>query len=338
MGINGLQSAQVHNRGGQGPLTTKLKNKNVAASLDSCEGVNLDSRNTNKFKDFARNKLPFIGAMAASIGHITAGIGKYSDIIPEALTNFFDNYSLKVSKIVNVGNYLFKGIEALIHKRAWEGISRLAYPAVVPWVPLESVFTYSGISSGLTMMEQAQRHKINYSNNTQENPKGSPSSILEDLKENGKAFLSMCQETFSKEGLWGKNRKIFLSIEKEQSGGHTMFFSSWGNFIGAILGMAAGKDHSSLLGKTAAVVRNAGGIGCDWAKLLHPDISNKLSAGFYAAVSALDVTKSFTGPDISHILSHFSMALNNFANYYYVDTTNKTSDNKFVDYKPSMAN
>lgn len=328
---------------GESSLSQQLDDPNVASSFDSMEGVNTES---SKKPNFVRDTLPTVGYIAASVGHLTAGAGMLSDIIPVPVTEFLDIYALKFSKLVNVSNYTYKGIEAIIGnrvkkenkyvweggKRTWEGLSRLAYSVVVPWVPLESVFTYSGVSSGMTMFEQAQRYKIKYPNATEKSPEGSPTSIAEDLRENGKAFMAMCRETFG--GLWGKNRKIFLSVEKEKEG-HTMFFSAWGNMIGAITGMMAGSNHHSLLGKFAAIVRNAGGIGCDWAKLIHPDKNNKISAIFYGVVSVLDVTKSFTSPDTSHTLSHFSMAMNNFANYYYVNTTKTTTDKTFKNYKAS---
>ena len=309
-------------------LLSKLKDKRTAMSFDSMEGVI-----SPKTQHFIRNTLPVVSYIAASIGHLIAGVGKLFDFIPTPLTDFFDKYALKFSKIVNVSNYTYKGIEAIIGKRAWEGLSRLAYSLVVPWVPLESVFTYSGISSGTTMFEQAQRHKIKYSNATKESPQGSSKSTLEDLKENGKAFLTMCRETI--QGLWGKDRKVFLPPSKDK--GHTMFFCAWGNVIGAISGMLAGSNYHSPLGKFATITRNLGGIGCDWAKLIHPDINNKISAICYGIVSIFDVAKSFTQDHISHILSHFSMAMNNFANYYYINTTKATTDKTFQDYKANCA-
>jgi hypothetical protein len=251
-----------------------------------------------------------------------------SKFIPEPLAKFLDQNILGFSKLVNVANYTHKGIEAVLDNRAWEGLSRLAYSAVVPFMPLESVFTASGISSGPTMFEQAQRHKVKFSNATKENPQGTPSSALEDLQENSKAFSSMCQETFG--NLFGANRKVFIHPDKEQ--GHTMFLCAWGNFLGAIGGMLAGSNHHSPLGKASSIIRNVGGIGCDWAKFIHPDINNKLSAIFYGVVSICDVAKSFTPKHVSHILSHFSMAMNNFANYYYVNTTKATTDKTFKDY------
>ncbi|NBV99316.1 MAG: hypothetical protein EBR67_07390 [Proteobacteria bacterium] len=282
----------------------------------------------SKALNFVRDTLPVVGYAAASLGHLIAGAGGMSEIIPKPLTEFLDKYILGFSKLVNVANYTHKGVEAVAGKRAWEGLSRLAYSAVVPFMPLESVFTASGISSGPTMFEQAQRHKIKFPNATEKDPQGTPASALEDLQENGKAFLTMCKETFS--NLFGANRKVFIHPDKEQ--GHTMFLCAWGNFLGAIGGMLAGSNHHSPLGKASSIIRNVGGIGCDWAKFIHPDINNKLSAIFYGVVSICDVAKSFTPKHVSHILSHFSMAMNNFANYYYVNTTKATTDKTFKDY------
>lgn len=318
-------------------LLETLQDKNTAMSFDCMEGLpEAKYKEEPKVeKSFVRDQLPIIGYATASLGHFIAGIGKLSNIIPSPITDFLDQHSLKFSKLVNIANYTYKGIESLRANRAWDGLSRLVYTAVVPWVSLESVFTWSGLSSGPTMIEQAQRHRIKYPNATEES-NGSPSSIWEDLRENGKAFKTMFKETFTPKGLWGKDRKIFLSIKEEEKGGHTMFFSAWGNIIGAVAGMFAGNNHNGFLGRFAAITRNAGGIGCDWAKLIHPDINNKLSAIFYGVVSLFDVTKSFTDETTSHILSHFSMGMNNFANFFYVNTSKATIDNTFEDYKTSL--
>jgi hypothetical protein len=112
-----------------------------------------------------------------------------------------------------------------------------------------------------------------------------------------------------------------------------MFFCAWGNFLGAILGFFVGNNHSSPLGKLASLLRNAGGVGCDWAKFIHPDINNKISALLYLGVSGFDFAKSFANDSSANIMSHFSLALNNFANYYYVNTTKATTDGDFKDYE-----
>lgn len=307
-------------------LLAKLDSPNASDSFDSMEGA---ANRSERLNHFTRETLPVIAYAAASAGHLVAGLGQMTEVIPKPVTDFLDKYILGFSKLVNVVNYTQKGVEAVNDKRAWEGLSRLAYSAIVPFMPLESVFTASGISSGPTMFEQAQRHKIKYKNASEENPQGTASSISEDLRENFKAFKTMCTETLS--NLSGENRKVFVHPDKEQ--GHTMFLCAWGNFLGAIGGIAAGSDHHSLLAKGSSIIRNLGGIGCDWAKFIHPDINNKLSAIFYGIVSICDVAKSFTPEPVSHILSHFSMAMNNFANYYYVNTSKATTDKTFKDYK-----
>lgn len=321
--------------GGAKKLSTKLENDNVAASFDSLEGIEtitpVNSKpNESNERNFIRDTLPPLAYAAASAGHVIAGLGQVSDIIPSTVTENLDKYALKFSKLVNVGNYTYKGVEAVVDKRATEGIARLAYSAIVPWTPLESVFTFSGVSSGLTMFEQAQRHLIKYENASGDD-NGSPKSIKEDLVENAKAFKQMFSETFKVSSLIGKDRKIFFNTNKRPDEGHTMFFSAWGNILGAALGMIPGVDFASPIGKASALVRNGGGIGCDWAKFIHPDKNNKISAVLYGIVSIFDVSKSFTEEDTSHTLSHFSMGFNNFANYYYVNTTKATKDKTFQD-------
>jgi hypothetical protein len=275
-------------------------------------------------KSFVRDQLPVLGYGGASVMHLLAGLSKLGKFfLPKSIAEFIDKYSLTLSKAVNVANYTYKGIEALAGKRAWEGIARLAYSAIVPFVPLESVFSASGISSGLTMMEQAQRHKLKHLAPAQ--------TLSEDLKRNFSAFKEMCLESIQGLPFISKNPKVFVSPSKEQ--GHSMFFCAWGNFVGAILGFFAGNNHSSPIGKLASFFRNAGGVGCDWAKFIHPDINNKISAILYLGVSGFDFAKSFTNDASANIMSHFSLALNNFANYYYVNTTKTTTDGEFKDYE-----
>ncbi|MEY3369783.1 MAG: hypothetical protein RLZZ361_453, partial [Cyanobacteriota bacterium] len=274
-------------------------------------------------KSFVRDQLPVLGYGGASVMHLLAGLSKLGKfILPKSLADFIDKYSLTLSKAVNVANYTYKGIEALAGKRAWEGLARLAYSAIVPFVPLESVFSASGISSGLTMMEQAQRHKLSHLAPAQ--------SLGEDLKRNFSAFKQMCLESLQGLPFISKSPKVFVSKSKEK--GHTMFLCAWGNFLGAILGFFAGNNHNSPIGKLASFLRNAGGVGCDWAKFIHPDINNKISAVLYLGVSGFDFAKSFTNDASANVMSHFSLALNNFANYYYVNTTKATTDGEFQDY------
>lgn len=275
-------------------------------------------------KSFVRDQLPLLGYFGASTLHLIAGLNKLGKLVlPKKLAEMVDKRSLTVSKITNVINNGYAGVEALIDKRAWEGLARIAYSVIIPFVPLESVFSASGISSGLTMMEQAQRHKLRHL--------APAKSLGEDLKRNFSAFKEMCLESIQGLPFISKNPKVFVSPSKEQ--GHSMFFCAWGNFVGAILGFFAGNNHSSPIGKLASFLRNAGGLGCDWAKGIHNDINNRISGILYFGVSALDFAKSFVDDNSANIMSHFSMVLNNFANLFYVNTTKATTDGKFKDYE-----
>jgi len=317
-------------------LHKNLSDPQVNLSLSSFEGLE-EQKDIEKLPQpqesqasFIREKLPVLGYATASAMHLFAGLAKSTTILPKGLTKFLDEYSLVLSKLVNVSNYTYKGLEALFGKKlyegfngnggaAWEGIARLAYTAIIPFTPLESIFSASGISSGLTMMEQAQRHKITTK----------PQNFSEDLKANFKAFKEMWKETFSKSGV---SKILGVLKNPDEDKGHAMFLFSWGNFLGAVLGFFVGKKHSSFLGKIASFLRNGGGIGCDYAKFIHPDWNNKMSAIFYLGVSAFDFTKSFTNDAKANILSHFSLALNNFANYFYVNTSKASRDGTFKDY------
>jgi hypothetical protein len=295
------------------------------APLDpqSISALNQPTQIQKSKKSFVRDQLPVLGYFGASTLHLIAGLNKLGKLVlPNKLAEMIDKYSLTVSKIINVTNNGYAGIEALIGKRAWEGLARIAYSVIIPFVPLESVFSASGISSGPTMMEQAQRHKLSHLAPAQ--------SLGEDLKRNFSAFKEMFVESIRGLPFISKERKIFVSRAKEK--GHTMFFCAWGNFLGAILGFFAGNNHNSFIGKIASFLRNAGGLGCDWAKGIHNDINNRISGILYFGVSALDFAKSFVDDNSANIMSHFSMVLNNFANLFYVNTTKATTDGEFKDY------
>jgi hypothetical protein len=46
----------------------------------------------SKDSNFIRDTLPVIGYAAASLGHLIAGTGGMSEIIPKPLTEFLDKY------------------------------------------------------------------------------------------------------------------------------------------------------------------------------------------------------------------------------------------------------
>ena len=222
---------------------------------------------------------------------------------------------------INFINYTTKGIDALKHNRSWDAIGRFAYPAIVPFRDQEDLFLSSGISSGITMFEQGQRHKVPNPNH--------PESFFKNFSHNISAFTKMFSEII-KGGLWGKKRKVFVHEDKEE--GHTMFLGALGNFSGALLGILSGRGKS-IMKKIATIIRNTGGIICDWGKLVSPDINNRISGGTYLIVSVLDIIQSLSPEPIASMISHISLAINNLANYFYVNTSKATSEGKFQDFK-----
>lgn len=292
-----------------------VQDTKVQKSLDSMEGVPENKTN------FIRERLPQLGTALAAGMHAFAGASKAVKFLPDGMTNFLDKNSTNVTKIVNVGNYLMKGLEAISKGRAWDGIGRLMYPIVVPFMDQEDVFLSSGLSSGITMFEQGQRHKV-----------GEIKTLAGDFTGNLKAFGGMISDI--KRNGFGKDRLLFVPENKEK--GHTMWLGANGNFFGALLGLAAGKGKSPLK-KFASIVRNAGGIVCDWGKIMSPDINNKISGITYLMVSVLDVLQAFSPEPLASTLSHFSLAINNIANYFYVNTSKATSDGTYQDFKGNQA-
>lgn len=300
-------------------LHNMLDQNSASDSLASMEGLasaeNPQDKKQNGTISFLRNHFPRFALAFASGMHIFAAFTKATKILPKTIEDFFNKRSLHASKIANLINYTMEGAIALGKGRSWDGIGRLAY-WIAPYAGLENFFLFSGISSGITMMEQGHLDKVKPSKN-----------IIEDFKNNCTAFVEKIKEIY-KHGI-GKNRIFFRfdrAIEEKYKG--TMFVSAFGNFFGAALGLFS-PEKNSLLRKFAAVIRNLGGIGCDWGKFLHPDRDNQISAAAYGIVSTLDVMQTFTPEPFATILSHFSLATNNLANYFYVNTSKKRSNGDY---------
>ena len=280
-------------------------------SLDSMEGLESPKKEVD-MKAVLRDKVPELGLALASGMHLIAGFAKATQTVPESITKFFDKHALTASKVANLWNYIAKGATALMNGRSWDGIGRLAY--ILPsFASLENFFLFSGISSGITMMEQGHLDKVKESKN-----------LFEDFANNSKAFVEKIKEVYNA-GL-GKDRIVFRNQKVEEKFKGTMFVSAFGNFFGALLGMIS-PDKNSKLRKVAAVVRNLGGLGCDWGKFTHPDPNNRNSAIAYLGVSVLDVVQTFTPEPFASVLSHFGLTINNLANYFYVNTS-KARDEK----------
>lgn len=311
-------------------LHKKLEDEKVCNSFDCMEGLPRETEvekkeisndiKTNESIKFIRDDIPKYGLTVASIMHVLASLSKAFKILPQSLADFFHVNSTRLSKTFNFVNYTVKGVDALRHKRSWDALGRLAYSAIVPFQDQEDVFLSSGISSGITMFEQGQRHKVPNADK--------PKDIVENFKHNCSAYLKMIPEVL-KIFPW-KDRKVFVHENNEK--GHTMFLGAMGNFGGALLGILSGKGKSTMK-KVATVIRNVGGIVCDFGKIVSPDWNNKISGGTYLLVSVLDIFQSLAPEPLASTISHLSLAINNVANYFYVNTSKATSDGTFKDFK-----
>ena len=172
-------------------LHEKLSDEKVCKSFDCMEGLPQEVRAEKKEKDkrsqnnesikFIRDDIPKYGLTVASIMHVLASLSKTFNFLPQALSDFFHVNSTRLSKAFNFVNYTVKGVDALKHKRSWDALGRLAYSVIVPFQDQEDVFLSSGISSGITMFEQGQRHKV---------PNGDkPKDIVENFGHNISAYV-----------------------------------------------------------------------------------------------------------------------------------------------------
>lgn len=292
-----------------------LQDPRVLASFDSSEGIeNSQEKIPKDILGLATEYLPVIAYSLSSFMHCLSGLGKiFPKIMPKSTAMIFDLVSLPFSQTVNIFNYIAKGLGALKHNRSWDALGRLLYPLAVLGAGRQDVFLYSGLSSGITMYEQGQRDKVkNHSN------------LTENFADNFQVFLQMFKEIWA--GGLGSQRKIFVSKDKEK--GHTMFFSANGNFLGALLGIVSNVLKLPDIFKFAAsLLRNAGSIACDYAKIIHPDFNNRMSGIFYLVVSVFDLGKYFVDKKYASAFADFSLASNNIANFFYVNTS-KASDNK----------
>lgn len=302
-------------------LKTMLASPENNSSLACMEGVDKESDtkkiNKDQYIKIFRDYVPMAGLALASFMHIAAGFSQATKMLPESLSNFFDKQSLKVSKFANLYNYTAKGVMALKNGRSWDGIARLAY-WIAAFANLENFFLFSGISSGISMMEQGHIDKVK---------KSGKNNLLEDFTSNSKAFIEKIKEVF-KAGI-GKDRIVFRGRKMEEKHKGTMFVSAFGNFFGAALGLIAPQKDSKLR-KLAAIVRNLGSLGCDWGKLLHPDPNNRNSAFSYLVVSVFDLVQTFAKEPVATMLSHFGLATNNLANFYYVNTSKARDEQTYL--------
>ncbi len=296
-------------------LAQQLHDPNINASLSASEGHQHKAliATNNDFYRIARDTIPQIGLSAASIAHCASGLNRLVKFLPKSIGDLLDTHAQKLSKGANIFNYIVTAADAFLHKRSVDGLARAAYPAVIPFVNLEDMYMASGFSSGTTMMEKALQDK------TKSMPENK--ELGGNLINNLKAFGSMWKE-ITQDGMGGLVTRV-LNVKKAPN--PLMFLGGNFNFLGAFLGVAFGKS-SDVIRKVATLIRNLGSMSTDVAKLFCGE-SNFLIAGLaYVAVSVLDIIKDYAPGESKRTLSHFGVAINNFANYYYLKASKVRSN------------
>jgi len=276
--------------------------------------TNKDQDFKNELKDFVLNKIPIVGYAIATAGHFVSALMHVSSGSSNKIKDFCDKTSLNISKVANVYNYLITTYRAFENKLGLDALSRALYVAFVPFADQEDFYLYSGFSSGLTNIEQPQKRLVSNA------PKSNRKNIIEHIK----VFPAMWKETVT--GIFTKNSKIFCSRSKDQ--GHLMHLFAHGNFLGALLGLIAGRG-SSPLKKVASLIRNVGSVGVDISMLNCSDASKK-SGIAYISTALLDLVQAFSdNPVLQRVTNHISISMNNLANYFYTLGTKEAIEGDF---------
>jgi len=268
----------------------------------------------DELKDFVLNKIPIVGYAIATAGHFVSALVHVSSGSSSKIKDFCDKTSLNISKVANVYNYLITTYRAFENQLGLDALSRALYVAFVPFADQEDFYLYSGFSSGLTNIEQPQKRLVSNP------PKGNRKNIMEHIK----VFPKIWKETLT--GIFTKNSKIFCSRSKDE--GHLMHLFAHGNFLGALLGLIAGRG-SSPLKKIASIVRNVGSVGVDISMLNCSDASKK-SGIAYISTALLDLVQAFSNnPVLQRVTNHISISMNNLANYFYTLGTKEAIEGDF---------
>lgn len=310
-------------------LNQKLDDHLVNHSLGSSEGIEeihsalkpeanpvnakTINGNTELYYKMIRDTIPEFGLTLASITHCISGLDRLTKFLPKSLSNFIDTHAQKLSKAVNILNYIVTAGDAFWHKRSVDGLARSAYPIVIPSVSLEDMYTASGFSSGTTMVELAMRDKTEKMPNND----GFGANIINNLK----AYKITWQELTS-DGITAFFSKL-LNVRKDYK--PLTFVGGNFNFMGALLGLTFGQISGSMR-KLATLVRDIGSITTDLGKMFCGESNFAVSGAAYIVVALLDVAKDYAPGELKRTLSHFGVAISNFANYYYLRASKVRSE------------
>lgn len=295
----------------------KTEAQKVKNSADIAESINIASYVT------------------ASLLHLGAAFtNQFKGILPDFMARGLDKSAPILSKAVNSINSLQKGFMALKDRRSFDALARFAYPLIVPWMPVEEMYQATGISSGLAMWTDSQKHYLKNKEKSE--------SLVTDFFDNIRVNIKLLKEMFT--GLFTKDRKLFVSQAKDE--GHTMALGGHLNFMGAAIcladkflhGTVKSVGHVTMLRRLGLWVRNIGSGVADYAKLIHPDKNHQRAAIGYVGTSAFDIAQGSTSDsDKANTLSHLSQAIGNIANYFYINTTKATTDGDFKTHDLQMA-
>lgn len=283
-------------------ITELSKNQEQSKNTKDCYMENFLGKTTHKF---LRNEFPVLGFGLTSVLHCLIGLHKYFNFLPKSLGEFLDLNLFKATKFVKAINYFLKGAECLSVGRGMEGLFKLFLPLLFLKSKLENFFSFTGIISGLTMMEASQIPKTNkMPNNAQ---------ILGNIKNNVEATKLMYQEIFNRKNL-DYNHLFF-------SGGNV-------KLIGSILGTIF--ENNGLLRRASALIRNGGSIAADISKFFQRDINWKISGSFFSMASIFDIWQNFIdNSDRRRAIAHLSIAAKTLANFFYLNITKARTDGTY---------
>lgn len=310
-------------------LSQKLDDNLVNQSLGSSEGIEeihaapkteaspvtttKTINGTEPYYKMIRDTIPEFGLTFASVAHCIGGLNRLLNFLPKSFGDLLDTHSQKISKGVNILNYIVTAGDAFWHKRSVDGLARSAYPIVIPCVSLEDMYMASGFSSGTTMMELAMRNKTeNMPNN-----RDFGTNIINNLK----SYKATWKE-LTANGITAFLTKL-LNVRKDYQ--PLTFVGGNFNFMGALLGLTLGQ-MSDFMRKFATIVRNVGSIATDLGKMFCGESNFAISGVSYIVVALLDVAKDYAPGKLKRTLSHFGVAISNFANYYYLRASKVRSE------------
>lgn len=297
-------------------LNKELVDDKIIQALNSAEGIETAKPNPKaKAQSVVPDRVWQILVGLAAHFHLLVGLNGDFKFLPESWGKAFDKLAPKVSKMVNLFNYTDKGQLSIRDNNSLDGVSKLLFPAVVTWMPVDDMFLAQGLSSGTTMMASAHNPRIT-----------DKSRFMSNLKQHWESYKEMISEIFF--GGWDGIKRL---VSKDDF--HLMHLGGNMNFFGGLGGLIADGVHP-ILKTFFSGIRNFGGIICDIAKILHGDFNYAISGSLYIAAHILDIWQTSISQDDhekSRKLSHYVQWLSTIANYFYIKPSETMANDEFKD-------